>query len=111
MEHNYSDVDTMIRNAVASKNVIEFTYQGRQRVAEPHVYGIYNGRKQILVYQVGGESATGDLPSWHRLNVDEISSIRITPQTFNGQRPLASGKHSVFDEILAVATIRDEIAE
>jgi hypothetical protein len=107
----YSSVDNIIRTAIANKNVIEFTYRGRQRIAEPHVYGIHNDRRQLLVYQTGGDSASGALPDWRRMNVDEIFSIRITPQTFDGNRSLASGKHSSFDNILAVASIRDEIAE
>lgn len=107
MEHHNADVDNMIRNAIASKNIIKFTYQGRQRIAEPHICGIHSGRKQLLVYQIGGDSARGDLPNWRRFNVDEISSIQITSQSFNARQPLLSGKHRVFDEILAVATIRD----
>lgn len=111
MEHHNANVDNTIRNAIASKNIIKFTYQGRQRIAEPHIYGVHSGRKQLLVYQIGGDSTTGDLPNWRRFNVDEISSIHITPQSVKAQQPLTSGKNSVFDEILAVATIRDEIAE
>lgn len=111
MEHHNADVDNMLRNAIARKNIIKFTYQGRQRIAEPHVYGVHSGRKQLLVYQIGGDSTTGDLPNWRRFNVDEISSIQIASQSFNVRQSLLSGKHSVFDEILAIAAIRDEIAE
>jgi hypothetical protein len=107
----YQDIDDIIRTAIASKNMIEFTYQGRQRIAEPHVYGVHNGKRQVLVYQVGGDSVSGALPGWHRIDVDKISSIRITPKTFIGNRRLISGKHSNFDEILAIASIRDAIAE
>jgi hypothetical protein len=102
----------MIRTAIGSKNIIEFTYHGHDRVAEPHVYGIHNGRKQMLVYQIGGQSSSGNLPGWRRINVDEIPSIRITPRAFSGQRSYPSDGHSSsFDTILAVVTIRDDLAE
>ncbi len=105
------DVDNIIREAIANRNVIEFSYHGHDSIAEPHVYGIHNGRKQVLVYQTGGSSASGSLPNWRRINVDEITSIRIKQQSFYGQRSFPSGEHSSFDEILAVVTVRDEVAE
>jgi hypothetical protein len=107
----YYNIDNIIRTAIANRNVIEFTYQGHQRIAEPYVYGVHNDRKQILVYQIGGDSASSGLPNWRRINVDEISTIQITQRNFYGQRSFPSGEHSSFDEILAVVTIRDEMAE
>jgi hypothetical protein len=105
------NLDNIIRTAIANRNIIEFSYHGYDRIAEPHIYGVYNGRKQILVYQIGGQSASGGLPNWRKINVDEIYSIQITPQNFYGPRSFPSGEHSSFDEILAVVTIRDEVAE
>ncbi|AFU57122.1 zinc finger C2H2 domain-containing protein [Candidatus Nitrososphaera gargensis Ga9.2] len=107
----YSSMDDLVRTAIMSKNVIEFSYHGYHRIAEPHVFGIHNGRKQLLVYQTGGQSSSGKIPGWRRVNVDEITSARITAQTFVGQRPFPSGEHSNFDTIIAVVTYRDEIAE
>ncbi len=105
------NIDNVIRTAISNKNIIEFTHHGYNRTAEPHVYGVYNGRRQILVYQIGGQTASDGLPDWRRINVDEVSSIEITQQNFSGSRPTPSGEHSRFDEILAVVTIRDETAE
>lgn len=105
------NVDNAIRTAIANRNIIDFSYHGHDRIAEPCVYGIHNGRRQVLVYQIGGHSSSGNLPNWRRINVDEISSIQIRSQTFRGHRAYPSGKHSSFDEILAVVEIRDEVAE
>jgi hypothetical protein len=107
----YYNIDDLIRTAIMSKNIIEFSYQDHYRIAEPHVFGIHNGRKQLLVYQIGGQTSSGNIPGWRRVNVDEITSARITPQTFVGQRPYPSGEHSNFDTILTVVTYREEIAE
>ncbi len=107
----YHNIDNIIRTAISNRNIIEFTYHGRDRIAEPHVYGVYKGRRQLLVYQIGGHTSSGDLPDWRRINVDEILSIQITQQNFYGPRPNPSGEHSRFDEILAIVTIRDETVE
>jgi hypothetical protein len=71
----YQDIDNIIREAIANRNIIEFTYHGCDRIAESHVYGIHKGRKQILVYQIGDHSVSGGLPNWRRINVGEVSSI------------------------------------
>jgi hypothetical protein len=77
----------MIRNAIANKEVIEFTYHGYPRIAEPHVYGIKNGKRQILVYQIGGSTSSGKIPDWRRINLDEISGLRVVKkQKFSGPR-------------------------
>jgi hypothetical protein len=54
----YYNIDDLIRTAIMSKNVIEFSYHDYHRIAEPHVFGIHNGRKQLLVYQIGGQSSS-----------------------------------------------------
>lgn len=104
----YYSIDEMIRTAIGSRNVVEFTYRGYSRVAEPHVLGIHNGKKQLLVYQTAGQSSSS-LPGWKRVNVDEISTFRITAQTFLGQR--APREHRNFDTVLTAVAQRDEIAE
>jgi hypothetical protein len=64
-----------------------------------------------LVYQIAGQSSSGKIPGWRRVNVDKMTSARITSQTFVGQRPYPSDEHSGFDMILAVVKYRDEMAE
>lgn len=92
---------SIIRNAIASHDIIEFTYHGYYRIAEPHIYGIHNGKRQILVYQIGGLTSSGKIPDWRRINLDEIEGIRVTGQKFSGPR-LDSSQHSDWDTIIAV---------
>ena len=60
------------------------------RKAEPHVYGVLNGKKSILTYQTGGSSKSGG-PQWRRVNFDEITDFVITEDTFPGKRNYPSG--------------------
>lgn len=96
-----ADVHNDIVTAIQARRVLEFSYHGKYRVAKPHIYGIFNGLHQLLTFQTAGDSASGDLPNWRRLNVDELSDLRITDEVFPGTRPQASGKQSKFDAIIA----------
>jgi hypothetical protein len=80
-----------IRDAIAGKQIIEFTYRGYLRIAEPHVYGIKNGKRQLLVYQIGGTSSSGRIPDWRRIEIDAIQGLRTTGQKFSEVRELPSG--------------------
>jgi len=97
-------MDDLIRAAIAAKQMIAFTYHELQRIAEPHIYGTVRGRHQLLTYQVGGESRSGALPNWRRVNLSQVSNIQLLNQHFGGPRPTPTGRLSHFDEILAMVT-------
>ncbi len=97
-------MDALIRQAITEKHLIEFQYHGHHRVAEPHVYGRNNGVLQLLVYQVRGQSSSGRLPDWRRVDLHEISGLRLLNERFPGKRPNPSGEHSRWDEYFAVVT-------
>jgi len=91
-----------IKDAIRNKNVIEFYYDGYNRIAEPHVHGISNGQYEILTYQIDGGSKSGGIPDWRRIKAFEIADLRVTDRKFKGRRPFPSGKHSPFDEIFDI---------
>jgi hypothetical protein len=94
---------SIIRNAIASRNIIEFTYKGYPRIAEPHIYGMKNGKRQLLVYQIGGATSSGggSIPSWRRMDINEISGLKVTDRKFAGPRDNPSMEHSNWDTIIA----------
>lgn len=92
--------ETLIR-AITEKKLIEFHYQGKPRIAEPHIYGITNGIRQLLGYQVNGYSSRGNLPDWRRFDLHEIVGLRVIEELFPGRRPCPSGRHSHFDRRIA----------
>lgn len=95
-------MDQLIKAAIANKQLVEFTYRGLRRVAEPHVYGTLRDKYQLLTYQVAGESSSGGLPNWRRVELSEVSDMRVLEEHFEGPRPTPSGKHSNFDTVVAV---------
>jgi hypothetical protein len=92
-------VDELIRTAMRERRLVEFWLHGLRRVGEPHVYGIHRGVRQLLLYQVAGETRSGGLPDWRRADLPEVSQLRILDEKFPGAR-LAMSRHRGWDVVL-----------
>lgn len=95
-------METILLQAISTKNMIRFTYQGRIRICEPHVYGIANGRKQVLCYQDTGGSQRGGLPEWRRFDLQEIRDLEALDQTFPGKRTVPHPHSIGWDSLISV---------
>lgn len=95
-------MQTLVEQAIREKKLVQFSYEGYPRTAEPHVLGRSSGVIQILVYQVGGSSSSGGIPGWRRFDLLKISDLSIRQEGFNGPRPFPSGKHSSWDYQIAI---------
>jgi len=89
----------LIWTSIEERCHIRFFYDGKRRVAEPHDYGVQNGKVRLLVYQFAGKSNSGRLPAWRLVEVDGISELQILNTTFPGNRPAPSGQHHKWDQI------------
>jgi hypothetical protein len=85
--------------AIQNKRLIEFEYQGKPRTAEPHDYGIIDGVRKLLVYQLRGESKSGRLPDWRLVEIPDIKKLRVSDEQFRGGRSVPSGRHKKWDEL------------
>jgi hypothetical protein len=94
--------------AIASKRLVELTYQGLRRVAEPHDYGMINGVEQLLLYQVGGKSRSKKLPDWRLVHVAEVEQLRVLEEQFPGGRAVPSNRHKTWDRLYARVTSADK---
>jgi predicted DNA-binding transcriptional regulator YafY len=92
------DLDKLLRKAIRSKHLIRLVYQNKERVVEPHDYGIHKGVVKLLAYQIRG-SSTRKIPGWRWLEVAGISDAHLLDETFPGNRPPPSGQHHKWDEI------------
>ena len=97
---NQSTHDLLLK-AISGKRLINFSYKNKQRMAEPHDYGIQNGIRRLLCYQVGGQTNTGRLPSWRLVDVDAMKDLQISDRIFAGNRAPESGKHHSWEVIFA----------
>lgn len=91
-------IGTLIVDAIKQRRLIRLVYKNRERIVEPHDYGIHNGSAKLLAYQVGG-SSTHKLPNWRWLELNLISKIQLLDKTFPGGRSTPSGKHHQWDKL------------
>lgn len=94
-----ASVHDLLFFAIQNKRLIEFEYQGKSRTAEPHDYGIIDGVRKLLVYQLRGESKSGSLPDWRLVEVPHIKKLRVSDEQFRGGRSVPYGKHKKWDEL------------
>lgn len=92
--------EEIIIEAIQAKKLLEFVYVGRQRIAEPHIYGVKDGLYQVLTYQIRGTSQTGGLPNWRRFSFNQIQSLKILEESFSGARPASSHNPGSWDRLL-----------
>ena len=85
-------VNPLIWAAIEQKRLLRFRYKNRERIVEPHDYGIHKGIIKLFGYQVGGSSSQ-KLPNWRWAEQNLISDIELLDKTFPGGRPTKSGKH------------------
>ncbi len=91
-------IDPLIWAAIEEKRLLRFRYKNRERIVEPHDYGVHNGVIKLFGYQVGGSSSQ-KLPNWRWAEQDLISDIQLLYRTFPGGRPTKSGKHHKWDKL------------
>jgi hypothetical protein len=94
-----ASVDNLLCFAIKNKRLIEFEYQSRLRVAEPHDYGILHGARKLLVYQVRGDTRTKSIPGWRIVLVSDIRQLGVLKERFPGGRALRSDKHKKWDQL------------
>src|SRR5579871_123448 len=93
-----SDIDELLRTAISQRRLIRLKYHGKERIVEPHDYGIHKGSAKLLAYQVGG-SSSGPLPNWRWFEIALISDLSLLDQTFPGGRPPESGNHHNWEKL------------
>lgn len=94
----------LIKQAIIQKLLIKFYYQDFQRIAEPHILGLKDGVLQVLVRQVDGQSNSGLVPDWRRMNLENILSLQILDETFSSNPSNLYESHSSWDEIIAIVS-------
>ena len=92
------NVNPLIWAAIEQKRLLRFRYKNRERIVEPHDYGIHKGIIKLFGYQVGGSSSQ-KLPNWRWAEQYLISDIQLLDRTFPGGRPTKSGKHHKWDKL------------
>lgn len=76
-------MNTLIINAIKERKVIEFNYEGENRIVEPHCYGLTTkGNEAIRAYQVDGFSSSGKM-GWKIYDLSKARNFNITDEIFD----------------------------
>ena len=94
-------VHEVILKAINGIRLLRFVFGGKERIVEPHDYGIHKGLIRLFSYQVGGKSTTGPLPAWRLMEVAKMSEVEMLDETFPGSRGDSSQQHRQWDFIFA----------
>ncbi|WP_416398740.1 hypothetical protein [Allohahella sp. A8] len=91
-----------LKHAIDNRHLLQLKYHGGFRLVEPQVLGVFDGRHQLLSYQLAGFSESGDVPGWRRFDLSDASDLTVLPVTFDGPRPTRFDEPVGWDEVLAV---------
>ena len=95
-------LDTQLRFAIANKRLIQFTYDGAVRVAEPHDYGLRDGTTKVLAYQREKAGRRDhDVRGWRWLETPKIEECLVLERTFSGSREASDQQHHHWDVLYA----------
>ena len=79
------EVNPLLRKAIEERRLIKVRYKDRERIVEPHDYGIHNGSAKLLGYQIAG-SSSHKLPSWRWMEEDLMLDVELLNRRFAGGR-------------------------
>jgi hypothetical protein len=78
----------VICNAIAARRLLAFSYEGLERIVEPHRCGHNTaGHDVLLAWLVRGYSESGAGPGWRTYLLTEMSQVSALEETFTSARP------------------------
>lgn len=98
MSHSDPPINALLWKAIKEKRLLRLLYKDKERIIEPHDYGIHKGVVKLFGYQIAGASSQ-KLPNWRWMEEDQISDMQVLNRTFAGSRQSDSGKHHAWDKI------------
>ena len=107
MSDSELDINPLLWTAIEQRRLVRLFYKNRERIVEPHDYGIHKGVVKLFGYQVGGSSSE-KLPNWRWMEEKLISDIHLLNRTFPGGRASPSGKHHKWNKVFIRVKPADE---
>jgi hypothetical protein len=91
------EVNEVLRHAIEGRHLVRFTYKGKERIVEPHDYGMRKGIDRLLCWQIGGQSGS-PIPGWRLIDVADMQDCEMLDQQFSGAREVP-GRHHQWDKV------------
>jgi predicted DNA-binding transcriptional regulator YafY len=73
----------ILKEAIEKRKKVEIIYENSVRIVDPYLVGI-NQKDHISLraFQTGGQSTSGNLPSWRLFLIEKIDAIKILDEQF-----------------------------
>jgi predicted DNA-binding transcriptional regulator YafY len=94
-------VHRLILTAVHERRLLRFCYHDKDRIVEPHDYGMQKGTANLFTYQVAGDSGSSPLPDWRKFAVLSMLRVELLDEAFPGNRSVPSQRHQEWDVLFA----------
>jgi predicted DNA-binding transcriptional regulator YafY len=91
------ELHRLVYDAIRNKRLIRFQYKGKERIVEPHDYGIQNSIARLLSWQVAGQSSSR-LPGWRWFDLAGMHVAEMLERSFPGNRE-GTGQHHKWDQV------------
>ena len=108
MTEAFRSIGDQLRFAIEKKHLIRVRYHDKLRLAEPHDYGLHNGKERVLVYQLqqlGASAAKGRATGWRLLDVSGIQDCVVEETRFPGSRGNQHRNHLEWETVYARVTL------
>jgi hypothetical protein len=90
-----------IAAAITNKHLLAFTYDGDNRLVEPHACGHTSANKAVMrAFQTGGDSGSKHV-GWKLFSVDKIENFALLSMHFKEPRPGYSPNDKQIPNLLA----------
>ena len=71
--------------AIATRRLVEFRYDGMTRVVEPYTVGVLStGNTALSAWHVRGFSESRHVPKWRLFTLENMGSVTILEEVFVG---------------------------
>lgn len=92
-----------IIEAINKRLVLSVSYDGGERLVEPHTLGTNRntGKTLLRAYQTHGASTSGENEGWKIMNLSKMSSIQITGNAFSPRQDYVRGDSIMTGGIIA----------
>lgn len=91
-------INPLICTAIEQRRLVRLRYKNKERIVEPHDYGVHKGVPKLLAYQLRGKSSH-PLPNWRWMEEELISEVELLDETFAGGRVTPTGNHNIWDKL------------
>ena len=93
-------MNTLVCDAIRTRRLVRFVYEGYERIVEPHTYGINTQNHEMLsCYLVGGWSASKPEAGWRNYLVRDMHDVHVLAEPFAAARAGYNPQDDAFRQV------------